>query len=251
LKIDFKIHNNLIVASHITGIYDVNRNTTLANDDFSMVADWARSIEALQLHGIIFHNNFSEETCKLHQSDTICFVKIDFNPQYNPNVFRYFVYDTFLKSYAHFIKNIFFTDISDVVVNKNPFQEKIYLDNPTSIFCGDEREILDNEWMQNHSNHLRSKIPDYALYETNFKNETLLNCGIIGGHISVMHPFIEQLKSIHQEYNFDNNTGYTGDMGAFNYLARTRYHHKIIHGNPVNTEFKSYSNDSSCWFKHK
>ena len=57
--IDLKIHNNLIVASHITGIYDVNRNTTLANDDFSIVAEWARSIEALQLHGIIFHNNFS------------------------------------------------------------------------------------------------------------------------------------------------------------------------------------------------
>jgi hypothetical protein len=149
------------------------------------------------------------------------------------------------------IKNIFFTDISDVVVHRNPFQEQIYLDNPTSIFCGDEREILDNEWMQNHSNHLRSKILDYALYETNFKNETLLNCGIIGGNISMMYPFIEQLKTIHQEYNSDNNTPYTGDMGAFNYLARSRYHPKIIHGNPVNTEFKSYSNDLSCWFKHK
>jgi hypothetical protein len=251
LIIDFKIHKNLIVASHITGIYDVNRNTTLTNDDFSLVADWAKSIQALQLHGIIFHNNFSEETCNLHRSDNICFVKVDYNSQYNPNVFRYFLYEEFLKSYAHLIKNIFFTDVSDVVVNKNPFQEKIYLDNPTSIFCGDEREILDNEWMQNHSNHLRNKIPDYASYETNFKNETLLNCGIIGGNISIMHPFIEQLKKIHQEYNFDNNSNYTGDMGAFNYLARSRYHHKIIHGNPVNTEFKSYSNDLSCWFKHK
>ncbi|MEI8052216.1 MAG: hypothetical protein WCH52_00585 [Bacteroidota bacterium] len=249
--IDFKIHNNLIVASHITGIYDVNRNNILANDDFSIVADWANSIEALQLQGIIFHNNFSEETCKLHQSDHIYFVKIDYNSLYNPNVFRYFIYEAFLKSYAHLIKNIFFTDISDVVVYKNPFQEKIYLDNHTSIFCGDEREILDNAWMQNHSNHLRSKIPDYALYETNFKNETLLNCGIIGGNISVMHRFIKQLKTIHQKYNSDNDTPYTGDMGAFNYLARSRYHHKIIHGNPVNTEFKNYSNDFSCWFKHK
>jgi len=251
LKINFEIHNNLIVASHITGIYDVNRSTTLANDDFSMVAAWARSIEALRLQGIIFHNNFSEKTCALHQSEFIHFVKIDYNALHNPNVFRYFVYAAFLKSYAHLIKNIFFTDISDVVVNKNPFQEKIYLDNPTSIFCGDEKEVLDNEWMQNHSNHLRNKIKDYALYEANFKNETLLNCGIIGGNISIMYPFIEQLKKIHQKHNSDNDTNYTGDMGAFNYLARTRYQHKLIHGNPINTEFKSYSNDSSCWFKHK
>jgi hypothetical protein len=251
LRIDFEIQSNLIVASHVTGIYDVNRNTTLANDDFSLVADWATSIEALQLQGIIFHNNFSEATCQLHQSDHIHFVKIDYHAQYNPNVFRYFVYEAFLKSHGHLIKNIFFTDVSDVVVNKNPFLEKIYLDHPTHIFCGDENEILDNVWMQNHSSHLRSKISDYALYEMNFKNETLLNCGIMGGNMAVMHPFIEQLKAIHQAYNFDNNTAYTGDMGAFNYLARTRYHDKIMHGYPVNTEFKKYSTDLSCWFKHK
>jgi hypothetical protein len=251
LIIDFKIHNNLIVASHITGIYDVNRNNILANDDFSIVADWARSIEALQLQGIIFHNNFSEATCQSHQSEHIHFVKIDYHAQYNPNVFRYFVYEAFLKSHGHLIQNIFFTDVSDVVVNKNPFLEKIYLDHPTHIFCGDENEILDNAWMQNHSSHLRSKISDYALYETNFKNETLLNCGIMGGNMAVMHPFIGQLKAIHQAYNFDNDTAYTGDMGAFNYLARTRYHDKIMHGYPVNTEFKKYSTDFSCWFKHK
>jgi hypothetical protein len=251
LRIDFEIQSNLIVASHVTGIYDVNRNTTLANDDFSLVADWARSIEALQLQGIIFHNNFSKATCQLQQSEHIHFVKIDYHAQYNPNVFRYFVYDAFLKSHGHLIKNIFFTDVSDVVVNKNPFLEKIYLEHPTHIFCGDENEILDNAWMQNHSRHLRSRISDYALYETNFKNETLLNCGIMGGNMAVMHPFIEQLKAIHQAHNFDNDTAYTGDMGAFNYLARTRYHDKIMHVYPVNTEFKKYSTDLSCWFKHK
>lgn len=31
MRIDFKIHINLNVASHNTVIYDVNRNTTLAN----------------------------------------------------------------------------------------------------------------------------------------------------------------------------------------------------------------------------
>ena len=107
MRIDFEIQSNLIVASHVTGIYDVNRNTTLANDDFSIVADWAESIEALQLHGIIFHNNFSEETCKLHQSDKINFVKIDYNPLYNPNVFRYIIYDAFLNSYGNFINQIY------------------------------------------------------------------------------------------------------------------------------------------------
>ena len=85
------------------------------------------------LQGIIFHNNFSEKTCQLHQSDHIQFVKIEYNNQFNPNVFRYILYAQFFKKYAHQVKNIFFTDVSDVVVLKDPFSddpsEKI-LSNP-------------------------------------------------------------------------------------------------------------------------
>jgi hypothetical protein len=251
LKIDFKIADNLIVASHITGIYDVNRSTTLANDDFSLVAEWAKSITTLGLQGVIFHNNFSDATCKLHQNNHIHFIKFDYNPKYNPNVFRYFVYAEFLKIHSKSIKNIFFTDVSDVMVLKNPFQEKLYLNNRDTIFCGDEPEILENEWMQKHSQHLRSKITDYATYEADFKTETLLNCGIFGGNMDVIYPFIEKLWAIHRENNINNNTPYTGDMGAFNYLVRMHYHNKVIHGSPINTVFKNYTADDLCWFMHK
>lgn len=249
--IDFKIAKNLIVTAHISGVYDVNRSAILANDVFSIVADWANSISDLGLQAIIFHNNFSEDTCKKFKNEHVNFVKIEFNPQYNPNVFRYFVYNEFLKQHFQSIENIFFTDVSDVVVLKNPFQEKLYLENSSAVFCGDEPEILDNLWMQNHGNHLRNRISDYAIFETNFKNEILLNCGIIGGKTAVMKPFIQKLWAIHEKYNCDNKTLFTGDMGAFNYLVRRQYNDTVIHGNPVNTEFKKYFADSSCWFQHK
>ncbi|WP_207924644.1 hypothetical protein [Pedobacter changchengzhani] len=251
MKINFEVPSNVIVASHITGIYDVNRSTVLANDDFSLVAEWAKSITELGLNGIIFHNNFSDETCKIHQNDFIHFVKVDYNPKYNPNVFRYAVYAEFLEISQNLIKNIFFTDISDVTVLKNPFTATLFLNNTNSIFCGDEPKILDNEWMQAHSENLRNKIADYADYELKFKDATLLNCGIIGGHISTILPLIEKLWAIHRDHNADNNSLYTGDMGAFNYLVRNQYNETVIHGYPVNTEFKAYKTDTSCWFKHK
>jgi hypothetical protein len=251
LKIDFNIPRNLIVSCHITGIYDVNRNVTLANNDFSLVSDWANSITTLGLQGIVFHNNFSEETFRLHESVYIHFVKIDYNPIFNPNVFRYFVYAEFLKQYSHLMENIFFTDVSDVLVLKNPFVQELYRTNSNKIFCGDETEQLENKWMQDHSQHLRSKIPDYSAYENHFKNDTLLNCGIIGGNTSIIHPFIEELWTIHCQNNSDNRTAFTGDMGAFNYLVRTRYNNQVIHGSPVNTEFKGYAYNDLCWFKHK
>lgn len=251
MEIDFKIAPNVILASHITGIYDVNRSAVLANDDFSLVLAWAESITRLGLQGIIFHNNFSALTCALHQNEHIHFVKIDYNNQYNPNVYRYLLYAQFFKKYAPLLKNVFCTDISDVEVLKNPFLEKEYLLHPDFLFCGDEPKILDNEWMQLHSQHLRAQLSDYAVYESNFKNHTLLNCGVVGGTIDVMYPFINALSQIHAQYNGDNKTSYTGDMGAFNYLIRTQYTNRVKHGKPVNTEFKKYEIDASCWFKHK
>jgi hypothetical protein len=246
------VHSQLVMACHITGIYDVNRSNTLPDDDYELVRTWANSIQALDLHGIIFHNNFSETTCARYQSDHLSFIRVTHNPQFNPNVFRYLVYRDFLREHGHRIDSLFVTDVSDVVVVRNPFVQPIFVTNPTTLFCGDEPKILANDWMHNHATHLRSKVADYADYEAEFANATLLNCGIIGGNLAVMQPFIEQLAAIHERYNHDNKTAYTGDMGAFNYLIRSRFNDQVFHGPPVNTEFKAYQNTrADCWFRHK
>jgi hypothetical protein len=41
-------------------------------------------------------------------------------------------------------------------------------------------------------------------------------------------------------------------MGAFNYLARTKFNNQLKHGAPVNTLFKGYELErKDCWFRHK
>lgn len=240
------------MACHITGVYDVNRSNTLPDDDYSLVKDWAESVAALQLNGIIFHNNFTEESWAKYQNDYITFIKIAYSPHFNPNVYRYLVYRDFLRLHSQEIESLFITDISDVVVVNNPFIQLLFINNTGGLFCGDEPKILDNEWMVAHSEHLRSKIADYATYEETFASETLLNCGIIGGNIEVMQTFINELCLIHEQHNHDNTTAYTGDMGAFNYLVRTQFNQNLWHGAPINTEFKGYQEDrKDCWFRHK
>ena len=250
--LQFPIGTNLVMACHITGIHDVNRNTTLPDDNYELVKDWADSVSAAKLKGVIFHNNFSDETCNKFQNDAISFVKVQYNPLFNPNVFRYFVYRDFLQHHQKQIKGVFITDVNDVVLVKNPFTDPLFVENPTALFCGDEPKTLHNEWMIAHSEHLRNNIPDYATYENTYATETLLNCGIIGGATALFFDFLEQLCAIHQAGNRENKTAYTGDMGAFNYLARTQFNEQIIHGKPVNTIFKGYENDrTDCWFRHK
>ncbi len=240
------------MGCHITGVHDVNRNTTLADDCYDLVKDWARSITAASVQGIIFHNNFSEATCKMFESENISFIKITYDPQFNPNVYRYFVYRDFLQQHLQQIKRIFITDITDVVLVNNPFIDPLFIENPMALFCGDEPKVLHNDWMIAHAENLRKNIPDYAAYESTFGKETLLNCGIIGGAAPLFLDFLQQLCAIHEYANRNNKTAYTGDMGVFNYLARTVFNQQLIHGAPINTVFKQYENHrKDCWFRHK
>ena len=243
---------NSIMACHITSVYDVNRNTTLEDDDYTLVRDWAESIREKKLHGILFHNNFSAATCEKYTNESISFVKIKYNPDFNPNVYRYIVYFDFLKQHLELFKNIFITDVSDVTLVKNPFIDPYFIGNSTAIFCGDEPKTLNDAWMQAHSTNLRDNISDFDFYEKKFENEILLNCGIIGSSATILFNFIEKLCAIHRSANFNNKTAYTGDMGAFNYLARTQFNNQLIHGSPVNTVFKEYETErEDCWFRHK
>jgi hypothetical protein len=240
------------MACHVTGVYDVNRNTTLRDDDYFIVKLWAESVARHKLKGVLFHNNFSPKTCQAFENEYISFVHVEYDSRFNPNVFRYFVYQDFLRAYGHQIEHVFVTDVSDVVVVQNPFLDPFYHSNSQALFCGDEPKLLQNDWMKDHSAHLRGKIADFAAYEEKFKAATLLNCGVFGGSITVMRDFLHQLCDIHRAHNSDNTTAYTGDMGAFNYLARTRFNAQLKHGAPVNTVFKQYENQrEDCWFRHK
>lgn len=243
---------HLVLACHITGVYDVNRNTTLADDAYELVQEWAESVAKVNLRGIIFHNNFSEETCLRYENEHISFIRVNYNPQFNPNVFRYFVYRDFLSQCKDPIRGVFVTDVSDVTLAQNPFDDSFFKNNLSSLFCGDEPTTLANEWMLAHATHLREQIKDYAMYEERFAAASLLNCGIMGGAFPLIFDFLEQLCVLHATYNSNNKTAYTGDMGAFNFLARTRFNENLRHGFPVNTVFKSFENDRmDCWFRHK
>lgn len=246
------LKKQVIMACLITGVYDVNRNTILEADDFDLVIDWATSIKKGGLQAIIFHNCFSTTTQEKYQNENLLFIQVDDNASLSPNACRYFHYLDFLKEKKEQITDVFLTDITDVVLANNPFATPLYQKNNTTLFCGDEPKLLDDEWMKAHSTHLRSNIDDYEAYENKNAKEVLLNCGIIGGKIELIIEFLEKLCILHKTHNCNNNSPYTGDMGAFNYIMRTFFSNQIIHGFPVNTVFKEYQvNRTDCWFRHK
>ena len=245
-------NTSLVCASLLTGVYDVNRNENLLSDNFDIIKVWYNSILKLNLDALIFHNNFSDETVKLYQTNKIKFVKVKYDTSYNPNVYRYFIYRDFFEQHKENIVNVFVTDITDVEVINNPFEQKLFLENNEHLFCGDEQKILDNEWMNDHSTHLRNNISDFRIYEKKYAESTLLNCGIIGGNINTIIALLNALVEVHNKYGESNKTAFTLDMGVFNFIAKTEFGKNLIHGLPVNSIFKEYEiSNINCWFRHK
>lgn len=244
--------SNIICASLLTGAYDVNRNETLNADDFEAIRVWYNSVGALRLSAVIFHNNFSAATEKQYTTDQIRFVRVDFDTTYNANIYRYFVYNDFFALHANEISNVFVTDITDVAVLQNPFETELFTQQKNALFCGDEPKKLDNEWMREHCTHLRNNISDFAAFEYTHRENALLNCGIIGGSLTIMRQLMAEITAIHRAYAPTNTTAYTLDMGAFNYVARTVFRQNLVHGSPVNTVFKGYETArQDVWFRHK
>ena len=246
------MHKQQIFACLFTGVFDVNRKETLPDNDYSLIEKWAKSIEVLNLHGVIFHNSFSEETVAKYSNQFLSFEEVIYDPTYNLSVYRYFVYLNYLLKNEHQLESLFITDSTDVEVVNNPFEQQLFKANPTSLFCGDEPTTLQNEWMLKHSTHFRNQIPAFAAFEQKFATNSLLNCGIIGGNITIMTLLLKELVNFHTTYNQNNKSGYTGDMGAFNYIVRNKFNSQLYHGMPVNSVFKGYeTNNNTCWFRHK
>lgn len=241
-----------LFASLFTGVFDVNRNEILRDNDFQIIQKWYNSVVHLELNAIVFHNTFSQEVVERFSNEMVRFIYVPLEKDFNPNIFRYIAYSNFLSSTRLEISHLFLTDITDVEVVRNPFQSELFLSNKEHLFCGDEPKTFDNEWMKAHCAHLREQLSEFALFENEHEKSPLLNCGIFGGRLAEIQKLLQAISELHQRVSVTNTTPFTLDMGVFNYLARTMFREKIIHGEPVNTVFKGYEEDRlDCWFRHK
>ena len=160
---------------------------------------------------------------------------------------RWVSYYRYLLENRDSIDKVFITDGSDVVMLRNPF-DKI---KENTLYVGDEPEITGCEWMLNHHPQilLRKFIKD--------NTDVLLNAGLCGGTIDVVIEFINKFlsfyfKSVSDSYfNKDRPDCGDADMGLFNYIARTHFSDRLVHGTQVNTVFKDNKPNNVSFFQHK
>jgi hypothetical protein len=94
--------------------------------------------------------------------------------------------------------------------------------------------------------HVMAK--DYPPFERWLKEkpkQVMLNAGVLGGDPALMSIFCTEMVAEIQDYQQELPET---DMPQFNRVAE---HHRIIHGHPVTTPFKSYRPVQDAWWMHK
>jgi hypothetical protein len=232
--------NNFIVATYLTSHIDEQRGVKKEKDDPQYIQKWAESIRHLGLKGVVLHDGLSEEFISTYPY--LIFKKVDEVPE-DMQLYDY----RWVLYYAFVLNNhcnaVFFTDISDVQVRRNPFYEM----EDNKLYCGDEpTSIRGCEWLQK-SNESLSALPSYKEF-LNSENQ-LLNCGIFGGQWHMVNTFLSVMVQYIERWRFRKIDG-TVDMPIFNYIAWF-YVVQFTHGEPVNSVFKWYQDRNDVWFIHK
>ena len=161
---------------------------------------------------------------------------------------RWVSYYQYILQNRHSINKIFVVDGTDVQMLNNPFPAM----EDGILYTGDEAERTGCDWLKNH--HPHNLIQGFIKQN---EHKVLLNAGLLGGDVDTIISFLNKFLAFYfqsvSDTHFNNikpDCGFS-DMGLFNYIARTHFGDRLVHGTQVNTVFKAEKANNVSWFKHK
>jgi hypothetical protein len=231
-----------IITTYFTAEKDPQRSNIWSNDDFSIIEKFYNGILKHGLNCLILIDNSSDNFIKKYTTDKIKFLRCD-SSGLNVVDIRWKLYSNLLSCRSD-ITRVFFVDVSDVLILKNPFN----FIQPDKIYCGDEDSInMENQWMMDRYFLLNQSTVINKL--ANYVDKVVLNAGILGGERLVIMEITEKISKL---LAISKVASTTVDMCAFNHILYMDYNDKLVHGLPVNTVFKTYDFDNKeAWFCHK
>ena len=259
----YKKYDCVVMSAYMNSKLDPQRNIKIDGSDFNYIKDWYFSVKKHKLHAIVFHDHLSDNFIKKYSTDRILFRKVRMGKQ-SINDERFIIWYRYLLYNPY--KYILTTDISDVVINTDPFSYVKNNGDNKKIFIGTntthagEPKIRNKHWFDKREhkltqfNSFKSKI--YPIrYE--FHTYQLYNPGLLSGYLIPILMILSEVNKIHLEMKKPNNF----NMITFNYLIHTflmegnnkdNYNtNYIISGEPFNSRYKMFNNELNNYLIHK
>ena len=222
---------NVVLSNYFTSKPDPQRGIAWNSNDLKIIEDWYLSVVKLKLNAVIFHDHCSDYFIRQLTTDRISFAYYEPKEDLMNARFRCF-YNHILESQY---SKVFCTDISDVIVMKDPFP----LINNDSLVCGsEEKRIGEGAFMRESQRRIFNKV--------SYNDKILLNCGIIGGYKDIILGLLRKMVIAFNKTGNKPNS----DMAIFNHVVYENGM-KIITGSEVHSIFGAEETEGNFYFKHK
>lgn len=178
---------------------------------------WYSSVKRQGLHALVFHDGLPDSLLSTFDADVVRFAKVPSVYPFSTNDFRFFVYNDFLQ--ASTLNQIYFTDISDVVIPRNPFP----ISRSDTLYVGDNaKSFSENTYLM--SSAIQTGNIKYVDFLKEHAGKKSVNAGILGGDSSLITQFLCDLVN---EIRSVNRPWHNVNMLCFNYVAYTKYESRI------------------------
>lgn len=259
------------ISAYFSSIFDNHKNIQIENNNFNYIKEYYQSIINNKVNSIIFIDKSNQQFIDKYENELIQIIKCNLN-KYNyllnniynidsiiykmqPHDIRFFEFYKYIKNNIH-IKYIAVTDISDVIIIKNCID--LLKDDNILYVCNENQNIFDNIWFNEYLLYIKKKYNFDLLSYNKFKNNIILNSGIICGHRNIILDLFNKMLI------FMINLYLTGDdkiiqrpldMLAINYVIYTHFNDKLYkpsnNNNILHSPFWQNIYDKSKYFKHK
>lgn len=259
-----KEKRTLIVTCYFTRKEDPQLGITRIQPDIEYIRPWYDSLIKLKLDGVILHDGLDVAFISQYENEHIKFRRIEYG---NYSIFeeRWFAYFQVMDQ-LH-LDNVFFTDINDVYITKNPF---LWCNQPNTLYIGRDNanKIRHSGWLEAEQKRFEkdANIVVSALY----KYQHVYNAGVVGGDVAIVKALAASIIN----YTLMTTTKEHKDMTLINlsifsnFPVRLYYNtlekklvnvlndpfvnnEHLFSGYPLNSAFKSYELDSDAFFIHK
>ena len=229
-----------IVTTCLLAKPDPQRQRNWAKDCVPASRGWRTSVARVGALGVILYDCLPSNAKRQFASKSIRLVRVRRHYRHSTNDHRFFLYQSLLRSYA--FQSIFFTDLFDVEVVRNPFQHH----REARLYIGlDQGLVGSSGYLAAVAKRLGDK--DLLDWLAGASDVHVLNAGVFGGEREIVSAFVDLCCS---ELMRLNRPDINANMLVVNSVARRYF------GNVLETEicsrFKKYEKDRlDVTFVHK
>lgn len=244
--------HNVIFTSYFTSIEDFQRKRRHSPNRFQYMADFYWSLKQHNLSAVIFHDGLDAGFQHRLTSDhpKLSFKEVRSLRGRSTNDARFYAYLEHLGERSD-IERVLLTDVSDVVIQKDPFQLMSLLGD--WLYVGTDIDIFPNmrtmPWIEER---MRACFGNHSVERGELSRlltmDTVYNAGSIGGSRETVLGFLavmaSYLDSVPQHLNCN--------MPSLNFALHRHFFERVFTGFPLHSRFlRHQTSPKGVYLKHK